>query len=75
MPSITVDLPEILDRYIESEIERGQYQSKAEALRDIVRKEMERKHTSKEKLAEEVETNQECGENRGDLNKLIGDLF
>lgn len=77
MPTTSVDLPEILYQYIESEVEDGRYKSKAEAIRDMIRKEMERKHAVDETLSEEtvkkIEQARERGEIEGDVRELIED--
>ena len=54
MPTTSVDLPDLLYQYIESEVDEGRYKSKAEAIRAMIRKEMERRHTVDEQLADET---------------------
>lgn len=79
MPTTSVDLPEILYQYIESEVEDGRYKSKAEAIRDMIRKEMERKHAVDETLSEEtvekIQQARERGEIEGEVRELIEDLL
>jgi len=75
MTTTSVDLPAVLYRYIESEIEEGRFTSKAEAIRYMIRKEMERKHAVGEKLSEEtlekIEKARERDEIEGDVRELI----
>jgi len=75
MPTTSIDLPGLLYQYIESEVEAGRYQSKAEAIRAMIRKEMERKHATDEHLTEEtqtiIKTARERGEIEGDIRDLI----
>jgi len=76
MPTTSVDIPDILYRYIETEVEEGRYQSKAEAIRSMIRKEMERRHSVNEQLSEEtLESIQRARgqENEGDIRELIED--
>ena len=77
MPITTVDIPVTLYRYIESEVEEGRYQSKAEAIRAMIRKEMERKHSVNEELSEEtldkIRRAHEREEIEGDVRELIED--
>jgi putative addiction module CopG family antidote len=76
MPTTSVDIPEVLYRYVESEVEEGRYKSKAEAIRDMIRKEMERRHSVDEKLTEEtVEIIREARgqKDEGDVRELIED--
>jgi putative addiction module CopG family antidote len=54
MPTTSVDLPDLLYQYIESEVDEGRYKSKAEAIRAMIRKEMERRHAVDEQLADET---------------------
>ncbi|MDS0243608.1 MULTISPECIES: hypothetical protein [unclassified Haloferax] len=55
MPTISVDIPRRFYRYVESEVEEGRYKSKAEAIRAMIRKEMEWKHSVDEKLSQSTE--------------------
>ncbi|SNR53013.1 hypothetical protein SAMN06264855_11296 [Halorubrum vacuolatum] len=76
MPTTSVDIPSVLYQYIETEVEEGQYKSKAEAIRSMIRKEMERKHNVDERLSEE--TLQQIRQARkqddeGDIRELIKD--
>jgi len=76
MPTTSVVIPEILYRYVETEVEEGRYQSKAEAIRSMIRKEMERRHSTNEQLSEEtLESIQRARgqENEGDIRELIED--
>lgn len=77
MPTTSVDIPSILYQYIESEVDQGRYQSKAEAIRYMIRKEMERKHSVDEQLShetlEKIEQARERGEIEGDIKELIED--
>lgn len=77
MTTTSVDIPSVLYRYIESEVEEGQYQSKAEAIRSMIRKEMERKHSVDERLSDEtlekIEQARERGAVEGDIRELIED--
>jgi putative addiction module CopG family antidote len=76
MPTTSVDIPDILYRYVETEVEEGRYQSKAEAIRSMIRKEMERRHSVDEQLSEEtLESIQRARgqENEGDIRELIED--
>ena len=54
MPTTSVDLPDLLYQYIESEVDEGRYKSKAEAIRAMIRNEMERRHAVDEQLADET---------------------
>lgn len=75
MPTTTVDLPDMLYRYIESEVEDGRYQSKAEAIRYMIRREMERKHAVDEHLSQEtrekIRRARERGDVEGDVSELV----
>lgn len=75
MTTTSVDLPEVLYRYIESEVEKGRYKSKAEAIRYMIRREMERKHSVDEQLSQEIvekiERARERGDVEGDVRELI----
>lgn len=77
MTTTSVDIPSVLYRYIESEVDEGQYQSKAEAIRSMIRKEMERKHSVDEQLSDEtlekIEQARERGAVEGDIRELIED--
>lgn len=76
MPTTSVDIPDILYRYVETEVEEGRYQSKAEAIRSMIRKEMERRHSTNEQLSEQtLESIQRTRgqENEGDIRELIED--
>ena len=76
MPTTSVDIPDILYRYVETEVEEGRYQSKAEAIRSMIRKEMERRHSVDEQLSEQtLESIQRARgqENEGDIRELIED--
>lgn len=77
MPTTSVDIPDVLYRYVESEVEDGRYKSKAEAIRSMIRKEMERRHSVDEQLSEEtlekIEQARERGEIEGDVRELIED--
>lgn len=76
MPTTSVVIPDILYRYVETEVEEGRYQSKAEAIRSMIRKEMERRHSVDEQLSEEtLESIQRARgqENEGDIRELIED--
>ena len=78
MPTTSVDIPSVLYQYIETEVEEGQYKSKAEAIRSMIRKEMERKHSVDERLSDEtlekIEQARERGAVEGDIRELIEDL-
>jgi putative addiction module CopG family antidote len=56
--TLTVDLPEGLEREIDSEDEKGRYQNKSELVRDAIRRlleerdKVERKHISEEVMEE-----------------------
>ena len=75
MPTTSVDIPSVLYQYVEAEVEQGQYKSKAEAIRSMIRKEMERRHSVNEKLSEEtvqqIKRARERGEIEGDIRELI----
>ncbi|MUW14384.1 hypothetical protein GJ633_06685 [Halorubrum sp. CBA1125] len=76
MPTTSVDIPDVLYRYVESEVEEGRYQSKAEAIRSMIRREMERRHSVNEQLSEETlekvrEARQQ--EDEGDIREFIED--
>ena len=77
MPTTSVDIPDVLYRYVESEVEGGRYKSKAEAIRSMIRKEMERRHSVDETLSEEtlekIDRARERGEIEGDVRELIED--
>ena len=77
MPTTSVDIPSVLYQYIETEVEAGQYKSKAEAIRSMIRKEMERKHSVDERLSDEtlemIEQARERGAVEGDIRELIED--
>lgn len=77
MPTTTVDLPDMLYQYIESEVEDGRYQSKAEAIRYMIRREMERKHAVDEHLSKEtlakIRKARERGDVEGDVSELVED--
>lgn len=77
MPTTSIDIPESLYEYIESEVEAGRYQSKAEAIRAMIRKEMERRHTVDERLSEEtiaaIQQARRRGAVEGDIRELIED--
>jgi putative addiction module CopG family antidote len=77
MTTTSVDIPDILYRYVESEVEEGRYQSKAEAIRSMIRREMERRHSVDEQLSEQtlekIQQARERGEIEGDVRKLIED--
>ncbi|MFC7213047.1 type II toxin-antitoxin system ParD family antitoxin [Saliphagus sp. GCM10025334] len=76
MPTTTVDLPSVLYQYVESEVEEGQYASKAEAIRSMIRKEMERRHSVTEPLSREtLEAIEEAREqdDAGNIRELIED--
>jgi putative addiction module CopG family antidote len=76
MPTTSVDIPDVLYRYVESEVEEGRYQSKAEAIRAMIRKEMERRHSVDEQLSEQtLESIRRARgqEDEGDIRELIED--
>lgn len=77
MPMTSVDFPDLLYRYSESEVEDGRYQSKAEAIRHMIRQGMERKHAIDEQLSQEtlekIRTARERGDLEGDVGELIED--
>ena len=77
MPTTSVDIPDVLYRYVESEVEEGRYKSKAEAIRSMIRKEMERRHSVDETLSEEtlekIDRARERVEIEGDVRELIED--
>ncbi|WP_049896279.1 ribbon-helix-helix domain-containing protein [Haloferax volcanii] len=77
MPTTSVDIPDVLYRYVEFEVEEGRYKSKAEAIRSMIRKEMERRHSVDEQLSsetlEKIERARERGEIEGDVRELIED--
>ena len=77
MTTTSVDLPDMLYRYIESEVEQGRFKSKAEAIRYMIRKEMEQKHSVDEELSnvtlEKLRRARERGEVEGDVRELIQD--
>lgn len=76
MTTTSVDLPDMLYRYIESEVEQGRFKSKAEAIRYMIRKEMERMHSVDEKLSDEAmeSLRQARGQSdEGDVRELIED--
>jgi Arc/MetJ-type ribon-helix-helix transcriptional regulator len=78
MPTTSLDIPSVLYQYIETEVKEGQYESKAEAIRSMIRKEMERKHSVDERLSDEtlekIEQARERGAVEGDIRELIEDL-
>jgi len=75
MTTTSIDLPETLYRYIESQVEKGEYTSKAEAIRYMIRKEMENKNKVDEELSEEaikkIKKAREREEVEGDIRELI----
>lgn len=77
MPTTSIDIPELLYDYIESEVEKGRFTSKAEAIRSMIRREMERKHAIDEELADDliadIEEARERGDIEGDIRELIQD--
>lgn len=77
MPTTSVDIPDVLYRYVESEVDEGRYKSKAEAIRSMIRKEMERRNSVDEQLSEEtldkIDRARERGEIEGDVRELIED--
>lgn len=77
MTTTSVDLPDMLYRYVESEVEDGRFKSKAEAIRYMIRKEMESRHSVDEQLSEEMleklSRARERGEIEGDVRELIED--
>jgi putative addiction module CopG family antidote len=53
--TLTVDLPEGLEREIDSEVEKGRYQNKSELVRDAIRRLLEeREKVERKKISEEV---------------------
>jgi len=75
MPTTTVDLPDMLYQYIESEVEDGRYQSKAEAIRHMIRREMERKHADDEQLSQETREKIRSARERDDIEGDVRDLI
>ncbi len=76
MPTTSVDLPSVLNQYIESEVEEGHYKSKAEAIRSMIRKEMERRHAVNEQLSKQTLEKIEKARGEpieGDIRELIQD--
>lgn len=74
MPTTSLDLPEVLNRFVESEVEEGRYTSKAEVIRYLIRKEMQERHSVDEKLSEEaIESIKEARgqEDEGEIRELI----
>ncbi|MFB6100451.1 MAG: ribbon-helix-helix domain-containing protein [Candidatus Nanohalobium sp.] len=52
--TLTVDVPDGLQKEIDSEVERGRYQNKSELVRDAIRRLLEeREKASKEEISEE----------------------
>ena len=54
MPVTSIDLPEMLNNFVEDEVEKGRYTSKAEAIRYLIRRDMQRQNSVSEKLSEEA---------------------
>lgn len=54
MTTTSVDLPTMLHQYVKSEVEQGRFKSKAEAIRYMIRKDLERKHSVDEQLSQET---------------------
>ena len=74
MPITSLDLPEVLNRFVESEVEEGRYTSKAEVIRYLIRKEMQERHSVDEKLSDEaIESIREARgqEDEGEVRELI----
>ena len=74
MPTTSLDLPEMLNRFVENEVDEGRYTSKAEAIRYLIRRDMQRQNSVNEKLSKEaVESIQRARgqEDEGDIRESI----
>lgn len=76
MPEITVHLPEILNQYVESEMEEGRYNSKEDAIQKMIQRDIKERYSVDEQLSRETLQKIEKArhqEDEGDVEALIED--
>ncbi|TVT92816.1 ribbon-helix-helix domain-containing protein [Haloferax volcanii] len=75
MSTTSVDISGMFYRYVESEVKEGRYKSKAEAIRAMIRKEMEQKHSVGEKFSQNTVEKMQEARKRGDIEGNVGELI